>query len=140
MATKVNKLDDVDRRTGKDCAASSILHSTELGRVRIVFSHGLLLSCSLSARSSNLYVFCLLFHTGKQGVGTEPLSYFDSNRIISLAKHYAAYGDAAGGLNAGPAHADMQTIFDIYLKVNGQGCVYMNFFAGCIVVQGGPGC
>eukprot|EP00117_Sycon_ciliatum_P017575 scpid50308/ scgid5819/ Periplasmic beta-glucosidase; Beta-D-glucoside glucohydrolase; Cellobiase; Gentiobiase len=49
--------------------------------------------------------------------GTGPLSYLDhSKHFVSLAKHYAAYGNAAGGQNAGPSHFDMQTLFDIYLK------------------------
>eukprot|EP00117_Sycon_ciliatum_P020620 scpid42201/ scgid5928/ Periplasmic beta-glucosidase; Beta-D-glucoside glucohydrolase; Cellobiase; Gentiobiase; T-cell inhibitor len=55
-------------------------------------------------------------YQGESVPGTGNVTYLDGQHIISLAKHYAAYGDAAGGLNAAPAHMDMQTLFDVYLK------------------------
>ena len=45
------------------------------------------------------------------------MTYLDDKHIISLAKHYAAYGNSAGGLNAGPSYLDEMSLRDVYLKV-----------------------
>jgi len=39
-----------------------------------------------------------------------------SATVISLAKHFAAYGAAAGGLNGGAADVSPRTLFEVYLK------------------------
>ena len=49
--------------------------------------------------------------------GGRPLTYLDNKHILSLAKHYAAYGSEAGGLNAAPAQISERTLREIYLKV-----------------------
>ncbi|XP_062516640.1 beta-xylosidase-like isoform X2 [Corticium candelabrum] len=45
-----------------------------------------------------------------------PYSYLDDTHILSLAKHYAAYGSEAGGQNAAPAHISERTLREVYLK------------------------
>ena len=42
--------------------------------------------------------------------------YLNDTRVVSLAKHFAAYGAAAGGLNAAPADVCNRTLYEIYLR------------------------
>eukprot|EP01084_Bolivina_argentea_P020359 37854_1 len=45
-----------------------------------------------------------------------PFSYLANDKGISLAKHFAGYGAAIGGLNGAPADISLRTMFEIYLK------------------------
>jgi len=42
--------------------------------------------------------------------------YFNATKVVSLAKHYAAYGAALGGLNGGPAELSERTLREVFLK------------------------
>lgn len=51
--------------------------------------------------------------------GTQPAGkweYFNDTKVVSLAKHYAAYGAAAGGLNGAPAELSERTLREWYLR------------------------
>lgn len=50
---------------------------------------------------------------GGMGGATE---YLPNGSVVSLAKHYAAYGAAIGGLNGGPADVSNITLHEIYLR------------------------
>lgn len=52
---------------------------------------------------------------GQRESGNE-WAYFDDDKVVSLGKHYAAYGAAAGGLNAATAELSERTLRDVYLK------------------------
>ena len=60
--------------------------------------------------------------TGLQGgVSTSSDSYLPFNVsgrpvVASLAKHFAGYGAASGGLNGGPADVSNRTLHDVFLK------------------------
>jgi beta-glucosidase len=43
-------------------------------------------------------------------------AYFNSSKVIALAKHYAAYGAALGGLNGAPAELSERTLREWYLR------------------------
>lgn len=45
-----------------------------------------------------------------------PNSYLPPNAVVSLGKHFAAYGAAAGGLNGAPAEISNRTLFEIFLR------------------------
>ncbi|KAJ9455881.1 Periplasmic beta-glucosidase [Diplonema papillatum] len=54
---------------------------------------------------------------GLQGETTGNAStYLMKGRVVSLAKHYVAYGAAVGGLNAAPAQMNERILRDVYLK------------------------
>jgi len=42
--------------------------------------------------------------------------YLPNGSVVSLAKHYAAYGAALGGLNGGPADVSNRTLHEVYLR------------------------
>ena len=42
--------------------------------------------------------------------------YLNKNAVAALGKHYAAYGDAAGGLNGSPSSTSERLLFDVYLR------------------------
>lgn len=52
---------------------------------------------------------------GLQGTGS-PETYLEEGKVCSLAKHYAAYGAAVGGLNGGPADVSNRTLHEVYLR------------------------
>jgi hypothetical protein len=52
---------------------------------------------------------------GLQGHGS-PETYLESGKVCSLAKHFAAYGAAIGGLNGGPADVSNRTLHEVYLR------------------------
>lgn len=52
---------------------------------------------------------------GLQGTGN-PETYLQEGKVCSLAKHYAAYGAAIGGLNGGPADVSNRTLHEVYLR------------------------
>jgi beta-glucosidase len=59
--------------------------------------------------------------TGLQGgISTSSDHYLYQNAsspvVVSLAKHFAGYGAATGGLNGGPADVTNRTLHEIYLK------------------------
>ena len=63
----------------------------------------------------------LTSHLGKasvQGLQHSAASgtYLNSRAVAALGKHFAAYGDAAGGLNGSPSSASERMLFDVYLR------------------------
>ena len=65
-----------------------------------------------------------------------PYSYLDDTHILSLAKHYAAYGSEAGGQNAAPAHISERTLREVYLKVTYIATVLFIVHIVCLVSHG----
>jgi len=54
--------------------------------------------------------------TGLQGgYQSFPNTYLNHDYILSLAKHFAAYGQTSGGLNASPSDISLQRLYEIYL-------------------------
>jgi beta-glucosidase-like glycosyl hydrolase len=43
-------------------------------------------------------------------------AYFNRSKVVALAKHYAAYGAALGGLNGAPAELSERTLREWYLR------------------------
>eukprot|EP01045_Picozoa_sp_COSAG04_P006376 COSAG04_NODE_312_length_17133_cov_31.976928_2_plen_596_part_00 len=98
------------RACGIDTALSPVLNlwvDSRFGRLQEGFSENPTLTAAFAiAATKGLQ--------GQQPPGT--WEYFARDKVVSLAKHYAAYGAALGGLNGAPAELSERTLRDVYLK------------------------
>lgn len=85
------------RAVGGDVAYAPVVNmwtDPRFGRLQEGFSENPVISSHLG----------VAYTVGLQGGNTDGAdAYLPSNGVVALAKHYAAYGAAAGGLNAAPA-------------------------------------
>ena len=66
--------------------------------------------------TSAMGVASVLGLQGGNGYSTGPSSYLEPGKVVSLGKHFAAYGAAIGALNGGPADVSNRTLHEIYLR------------------------
>ena len=95
---------------GIDVAFSPVLNmwvDARFGRLQEGFSENPTLSSAYAVAATK----------GLQG--NQPTNgkwdYFNESKVISLAKHYLAYGAAEGGLNGAPAELSERTVREWYL-------------------------
>eukprot|EP00118_Oscarella_pearsei_P013700 m.111566 g.111566 ORF g.111566 m.111566 type:complete len:779 (+) comp37431_c1_seq6:574-2910(+) len=113
-ADLVRKIYDVigkeTRALGADLAYAPVLNvftDPRFGRIQEGFSEDPFLVSILGAEAAK----------GLQGGNTDgPESYIDLDHVVSLGKHFAAYGKTQGGLNASPSDINERVLREIYLK------------------------
>lgn len=66
--------------------------------------------------TSAMGVASVLGLQGGDGYSTGPSSYLEPGKVVSLGKHFAAYGAAIGALNGGPADVSNRTLHEVYLR------------------------
>ena len=102
------------RAVGVDVVFSPVINmwvDARFGRLQEGFSENPTLTAAYARAAAE----------GFQGKSTQPVGggwgYFNrSTQVIALAKHYAAYGAAEGGLNGQPAELSERTLREIFLR------------------------
>ena len=102
------------RAVGVDTVFSPVINmwvDARFGRLQEGFSENPTLTAAYARAAAE----------GFQGVGTQPRGggwgYLDGGtQVIALAKHYAAYGAAEGGLNGQPAELSERTLREVFLR------------------------
>eukprot|EP00038_Savillea_parva_P026203 m.52221 g.52221 ORF g.52221 m.52221 type:complete len:819 (+) comp7359_c0_seq1:68-2524(+) len=98
------------RAVGIDLAFSPVINmwtDSRFGRLQEGFSENPTLTAAYAVAAARGF-------QGDQPAGK--WAYFNSTKVVALAKHYAAYGAAAGGLNGGPAELSERTLREVFLK------------------------